>query len=213
MEMTTVRRDLLQRRAWIFDLDGTLTMAVHDFPAIRRRLGIPENQPILEYIDRQPAPRALEIRRELDDIEREVAATARPSPGADALLGELHERRRRIAILTRNSYRNALLTLDAAGLRNHFRDEDVYCRDRAAPKPSPDGIRLILATWQIPADETLIVGDFRYDMEAGRAAGIATIYYDCRNENLWNDQADWRIGSLDELRRRLEQPVTWESSR
>ncbi|HIN00314.1 MAG TPA: HAD family hydrolase, partial [Deltaproteobacteria bacterium] len=37
---------LLQRKYWIFDLDGTLTVAVHDFNAIRNELGIPAGQPI-----------------------------------------------------------------------------------------------------------------------------------------------------------------------
>lgn len=41
--------NLSQCRAFIFDLDGTLTLAVHDFEAIRRSLGIPAGVPILEY--------------------------------------------------------------------------------------------------------------------------------------------------------------------
>ena len=45
---------LLQRKYWIFDLDGTLTVAVHDFNAIRNELGIPAGQPILKTIESLP---------------------------------------------------------------------------------------------------------------------------------------------------------------
>ena len=34
------KNHLLKRKNWIFDLDGTLTIAVHDFNAIRKELGI-----------------------------------------------------------------------------------------------------------------------------------------------------------------------------
>ena len=37
------------RDCWVFDLDGTLTIANHDFDAIRAELGIPEGHLILEY--------------------------------------------------------------------------------------------------------------------------------------------------------------------
>ena len=36
----------LGRRHWIFDLDGTLTVAAHDFAAIRRTLGIPPGRDV-----------------------------------------------------------------------------------------------------------------------------------------------------------------------
>ena len=45
---------LLQRKYWIFDLDGTLTVAVHDFNAIRNELGIPAGQPIIKTIESLP---------------------------------------------------------------------------------------------------------------------------------------------------------------
>ena len=44
----SVNYSLLKRKNWIFDLDGTLTVAVHDFDAIRKELGIPAGLPIVE---------------------------------------------------------------------------------------------------------------------------------------------------------------------
>ena len=42
---------------WIFDLDGTLTIAVHDFDAIRDELGLPAGEPILEAMSKLPRNR------------------------------------------------------------------------------------------------------------------------------------------------------------
>jgi len=39
-------------------MDGTLTLAVHDFDAIRNTLGLPLGKPILEAIEDLPAPQA-----------------------------------------------------------------------------------------------------------------------------------------------------------
>ena len=49
---------LLKRKHWIFDLDGTLTIAVHDFNAIRKELGIPEGQPIIKTLESLPVKEA-----------------------------------------------------------------------------------------------------------------------------------------------------------
>ncbi len=44
---------VLQRKYWIFDLDGTLTVPVHDFQGIRKTLGIPRDKDILGFISTQ----------------------------------------------------------------------------------------------------------------------------------------------------------------
>jgi len=47
----TVHHHILARRCWIFDLDGTLTVPVHDFPAIRSALGMAEgDSDILRFL-------------------------------------------------------------------------------------------------------------------------------------------------------------------
>ena len=67
-------------------MDGTLTVAMHDFDAIRDVLGLPPGQPILEAIAERPADEAAALHRELDDLEIKLAAKARMQPGADTLL-------------------------------------------------------------------------------------------------------------------------------
>ena len=82
---------LRERSTWIFDLDGTLTIAQHDFAAIRRKLGIAERAPILEALDAMPEPERIEKRRWLDEMEAELAGQAQPADGAKVLLEALAE--------------------------------------------------------------------------------------------------------------------------
>ena len=42
-------------RNWVFDMDGTLTVAVHDFAAIRVALDIPAEHDILTHLAALPA--------------------------------------------------------------------------------------------------------------------------------------------------------------
>ena len=44
-----------------------------------------------------------------------------------------------------------------------------------------------------------MVGDFRYDLEAGRRAEVTTIYYDAEGQDLWTAEADFRVQSHAEL--------------
>lgn len=192
--------DLLARRHWIFDMDGTLTMAAHDFQGFKAAVGIPLDRPILEYIASSPPARAARLQQQLHDWEADIARRARPAEDAIALLAQLQARGHRLAILTRNLRELAFITLDAAGLRHHFADEAVLGRDSAAPKPAPDGIHRILRAWGAAPTDSVMVGDYRFDLEAGRAAGTATVLIDReRARPPWTDIADRTVDRLDAL--------------
>ena len=87
---------LLQRKYWIFDLDGTLTVAVHDFNAIRKELGIPERQPIIETLKSLPEKESLPLQGKLQEIEKKLARNARPATGVKILLEALHRDRKSV---------------------------------------------------------------------------------------------------------------------
>lgn len=182
---------------WIFDLDNTLANSAIDFNAMRQQLGLPLGKGMLEEIDARPAPEAAVLRRRLAALEREYALRAQPLPGVHALLTSLVERSFRLGILTRNSHANALQTLAVCDLAQFFDSAHILGRDEAAPKPDPDGIRKLLAAWGAGPATAVMVGDFRYDLEAGHRAEVATIYYDAAGQDLW--PADFRVQSHAEL--------------
>lgn len=170
--------DISARTHWIFDLDGTLTVAVHDFEAIRRELGLPVGKPILEELDALPDDLAGPKRVRLDDLELDLARESRPQPGAVEVVRGLHARGARLGILTRNSRLNAHITLEAIGLRDAFEETTLIGRDEAPPKPHPGGVEHLLGLWSAAPHDAVVVGDFRFDLEAGRAAGTATAHFD-----------------------------------
>ena len=191
--------DLEERPYWIFDMDGTLTVAVHDFDAIRAELGLRPKLPILEQIAEAPETRARALLAQLDEIELALARRARAADGAHALLERLCARGARLGIVTRNSFANAVETLRACELERFFAPECVLGREAAAPKPDPEGIRQLLAHWGAEPHQAVMVGDYRYDLLAGRAAGTATVYVDIRGGFEFAEHADVSVDSLDAL--------------
>ena len=181
-------------------MDGTLTIAVHDFEAIRKTLGIVEGKPILEAIDDMPANEASAMMQELFDIEMEIAAQSTPQPGADELLKQLVANGCTLGILTRNGVEIAAATLEAAGLAEFFHPESVLGRESCAPKPDPAGIHLHLSAWQATADTTVMVGDYQFDLESGHRAGVHTVHLDVDGKEQWPELTTHRVTSLLELK-------------
>jgi phosphoglycolate phosphatase-like HAD superfamily hydrolase len=187
------------RKYWVFDMDGTLTVAVHDFNAIRDQLGLPQGRPILEQLAQMPEERAGPLRDRLDEIEKDLALRATSQAGANELLEVLGGRGARMGILTRNSHENALATLEACGLAAYFEPGCVLGRESCRIKPSADGIRKLLGLWRAPAGEAVMVGDYLFDLIAGREAGTATVYIDTTGRFEYKEHADVCVRDLLEL--------------
>ena len=177
-------------------MDGTLTIPVHDFEDIRRQLGIKPATPILEAIASMPTEQAQETHRRLHEIEMEIAALATPQPGAEELLTHLTENGSCLGILTRNDEDIAEATLTASGLDRFFDSSCIVGRETCAPKPLPDGVHHLLAKWAAPASHTVMVGDFLYDIEAGKRAGVRTVHFDSSGAFSWPEFTDHKVTKL-----------------
>ena len=184
---------------WIFDMDGTLTVPVHDFNAIRRQIDIPADTPILEAIARMEPEAAEKARRRLHRIEMDLAAQARPQPDAVEVLECLASRGGTLGILTRNDEEIAEATLCASGLDHLFPAHHVVGRVTCAPKPSPDGVHHLLDLWRAIPANTVMVGDFLYDIEAGKRAGVRTVHFDSDGNFPWPEFSDFHVTSLRQI--------------
>ncbi|MBD9677024.1 HAD family hydrolase [Pseudomonas sp. PDM18] len=187
-------------RHWVFDMDGTLTLAVHDFPAIKRALGIPQEHDILTHLAALPEDEAAAKHAWLLEHERELAVASRAAPGAVELVRALHGAGYRLGILTRNAHELALITLDAIGIGDCFLTEDVLGRGEADPKPSPDGLLRLAARWDVVPQKMLMVGDYRFDLDCARAAGARSALVNLP-ENPWPELTDWHARDCAELGR------------
>jgi HAD superfamily hydrolase (TIGR01509 family) len=159
----------LRPRAVIFDLDGTLTEPLLDFDAMRAEIGLPPG-PILEQLahaDAATRARADEILRR---HERDAIACATLADGCAELLGHLQERAIPASILTRNVRE----VVDAFARMFGFTFAGVYTREDGPHKPSPAGVFALCEKMRVAPAETLVVGDYKFDILAGKGAGCAT---------------------------------------
>jgi len=191
-------------RHWVFDMDGTLTVAVHDFERIKRELAIPTEDDILAHLAGLPAGEAAAKHAWLLQHERDLAAASRPAPGAVALVRALHAADCRLGILTRNVRGLAQVTLAAIGLGDVFAEEDIVGRDEAEPKPSPAGLRYFVQRWQVDPAQVVMVGDYRFDLECGRAAGTRTLLVNAP-DNPWPGMACWHLADCGDVLARWQE--------
>ncbi len=184
--------------AWIFDLDGTLTVQQHDFDELRRRLGFAEGAPILETIETAPEGARTDLLAVVEEWEWEVAERTIIAPGVEALLMALSGVVDHLGVLTRNRRDIALHTLEMINLKRYFGDADILGRDEALPKPEPAGVELLLNRWGQP-ESAVMVGDYLYDMQAGKAAGCDTILIASELPVSWRQWVSTHVRSATEI--------------
>ncbi len=183
---------------WVFDMDGTLTRAVHDFGYIRHQLKIPPEADILGHLDSLPAAESRAAHAWLFEHERELAEASIPAPGAVELVQHLYEHGHHLAILTRNAHELARITLQAIGLAHCFTPQNTLGREQAAPKPAPDGMLKIARNWQVDSSKLCMIGDFHFDLTSARNAGSRAVLVN-QPCNPWPDLTDHHAPDCSEL--------------
>src|SRR3954452_23385037 len=89
-------------RAVLFDMDGTLTEPMLDFPRIKAEMGIGQ-RPILEALAELPDDARRAAQEVLHRHEEEAAANSKLNPGCRETLAWLDRHRVKVALITRNS--------------------------------------------------------------------------------------------------------------
>ena len=138
------QKQILNRRHWVFDMDGTLTVAAHNFDQIREELGLEPGIPIVKTLDSMPPEKANPLRERLQQIEIELAKQAEPAEGLMALLNVLQSKGCKLGIVTLNTKENAWITLEALGIEEYFEEYFVMGRSCTEPKPSPEAVQKMM---------------------------------------------------------------------
>jgi len=184
-------------RAVIFDLDGTITQPYFDFDAIREEIGLDRNVgPLLEAMEGMTAQDRQRAERILHQHEEKAVAASRLNPGARETLTGLQERRVSIGVLTRNQKRNAEAVAAKHGL--HF--DAVVGREDGPAKPDGFGARYLCRHFGVDPSETLLVGDYLFDLLCARSAGAIPVLIDSPHQREdFAAHADFHIKQLSEI--------------
>ncbi len=181
------------------DLDGTLVEFNIPFELIREKLGIKERFILERIMEEKEEKKKLEMLRILEDFELESAKNAKLAFYALELLNFLRKSGIIHGIVTRNSRRSVEVIAKKFNLKFDF----IISRDDAKPKPSDEPIRILMSRFGVKGDETLVVGDFLFDLLAGKKAGARTaLIVHSRNLGMlksFKPYADYIFYSLKEL--------------
>jgi HAD superfamily hydrolase (TIGR01549 family) len=160
-------------RGVVFDLDGTVVDSALDFDLMRREMAIADGHPVLEALARMHVDDALRCQAILDRHERAGAERAVLLPGVAEFLNWLHRRGIPTAVWTRNGR----AATDATLRRLNLSFERVVTREDAPAKPDPTAIWGICEAWNVDRREMLMIGDYVFDLEAARRAGIRGVLF------------------------------------
>jgi len=173
--------------AAVLDVDGTVATCPYDFDAMRAAvaalasrhnidtasLGVRGVIEQIALVAERLGEDAPTFQAQADAAVREIEVTAARSasllPGAQEALAELQRSGVAIALITRNCRDAAQIVLrDCPGCHAVLLTRD----DVPLAKPDPDHVCRAIAALDRLAEQTIVVGDHDYDMQAGRAAGV-----------------------------------------
>ena len=113
-----------------------------------------------------------------DTFRSKYLPELRPFPMVRPLLQALRQRELRLIVATSASVKDLGGLLDRTDIRDLV--DDCASGDTVErSKPDPDIIVAALQVGKVSADESLMIGDTPYDVEAGRRAGVRCIGLSC----------------------------------
>uniref|UniRef100_A0A8R7QT06 Haloacid dehalogenase-like hydrolase domain-containing protein n=2 Tax=Triticum urartu TaxID=4572 RepID=A0A8R7QT06_TRIUA len=220
-------------RGVVFDMDGTLTVPVIDFPAMYREVlggeaayaaareaggGAVDILHCIEAWGPDEQRRAYEA---IARFERDGLDRLQIMPGAAELCGFLDARQIRRGLITRN----VKGAVDLFHQRFGMTFVPALSREFRPYKPDPAPLLHICSTWDIPPTEVIMVGDsLKDDIVCGKRAGAFTCLLDetgryAPHDSLPEDvKPDFMVSSLPQVLSVLEEhfdlaPVSVAESR
>ncbi|KAL9226041.1 hypothetical protein vseg_001896 [Gypsophila vaccaria] len=202
----------------VFDMDGTLTVPVIDFPAMYKAvlgedqyLSIKAQNPsgidILHLIENWSSPLQQKAYEIIADFERQGNDRLQIMPGAAELCSFLDSKNIRRGLITRN----VKDSVDVFHQKFGMTFSPALSREFRPCKPDPAPLLHICSTWEVRSDEVIMVGDsLKDDIPCGKRAGAYTCLldesgrYDSRDYAAVDHKPDFTVSSLKEVLSLLE---------
>jgi len=184
-------------KAVIFDLDGTITKPYFDFDAIRKEMGLSvDSGPVWEAMMKMNPQRRKQAEEILHSHEQKAVKDSTLNTGTRETLSALARRGIRIGVLTRNRTSNAIAVAQKHGLEF----EIVVGREEGPVKPDSFGVRYICERFGVRPEETLVVGDYLFDLLCAKEAGaIAVLLANHQRAEEFAGHADFCIEKIDQI--------------
>jgi len=183
-----------------FDLDSTLTRPYLDFRRLRQQLNLPEGD-ILTWLAALPPAERVPASQLIETFEQDGVENVTWNEGAQEVLNAVQAMDLPLAIVTRNSRTSLAAVCQRLGIAVDL----LVAREDAPPKPDPACLHYTAKQLAVPIEQLLMVGDYRHDIDAGRAAGAMTVLLTNGRPPSWPVEADLIIERLVELLTYLEQ--------
>lgn len=190
-------------KAVIFDLDGTITQPYFDFDVIREEMGLDRNSgPVLESMQKMSPQQRRNAEQILHFHEERAVTESRLNPGAKKTLSELRKAGIHIGVLTRNKRSNAL----AIARRHGLKFDAIVDREDGPVKPDAFGVLKICEQFDVKPKETLVVGDYLFDILSAKAAGaVAVLLANHERSVEFADQAEYTIDKIGKILQIIEE--------
>ena len=186
-------------KAVIFDLDGTITQPYFDFDAIREEIGLAKDSgPVLESMEKMTAQQRQDAEKILYYHEQKAVTESKLNANAKQTLSALRTAGIHIGILTRNRRSNAL----AIARKHKLKFDIVIGREDGPVKPNAFGVLRICGQFGVEPEETMLVGDYLFDLLCAKAAGAVAVLL--ANHNQADEFAEHADFCIDDISRILE---------
>jgi HAD superfamily hydrolase (TIGR01549 family) len=185
-----------QARVFLLDWDGILADTRLDFSHLRNKYFGGNTVPLFETAKALPEPDRSLVLAEIEKVELEGADTASAMEGAHDLIAWLAEARRPWAVISRNSRESVFLAAQRCGITL---PAVTLCREDPYVKPDARALKLAADRLGVNLADCVMVGDFIYDLEAAKNAGIPFVYVREKRGAEWESRADFHYASMTEF--------------
>jgi len=159
-------------KAVIFDLDGTITQPYFNFDAIREEIGLARDSgPLLESMEKMDPQLRQKAEKILFIYEQKAVIESKLNSGAEQTLSAIRAAGIHIGILTRNKRGNAY----AIAQKHKLKFDAVIGREDGPVKPDAFGVIELCRQFGVKPQETLLVGDYLFDLLCAKAAGAVAV--------------------------------------
>lgn len=196
---------------FIWDFDGTLfdtyPMIVQGYLQSLNDYGIKSTKEEVYQLLKEHSSKAIAEKYQLNfsdlskkaKIHEENITNFSPKSfsGTQEVLEKIVANQKTNMILTHRRQDSTKMLLEKEELAS-FVKEIVGPENRFPRKPNPASLDYLLKKYSLNPKKTVMIGDRALDVDAGKNAGVYTIFFD--NENLLtNIQADYRVTSIKEI--------------